>query len=427
MRACSLRPGLLLNTLKPPNGTGFFDDATRRETMPKWSNWSGSLRFTPGNIVKPESEKALAALVQRGASERRVMRVVGAGHSSSALVETPDMLISLEKLQGLVAHDAAVNEATIRAGMSLHDAAKTLFEVGLATHNTGDIDTQMVAGIIGTGTHGTGHKLQNLSTMLIGGRMVTAQGDLVDFSIEDQPDFIRAARVALGTLGIFTELRLRLVPAFKLQRREWCIHIDDCMQHLDELIAQNRNFDFYWYPRSDEAKLRTLNLPGEGLNNLPFARCLEEQEGWSADVLPKKRVLKFDEMEYALPIEAGPACFQEVRQRVKARHRKDVAWRVLYRTIAADDAYLSPAYGRDTVTISLHHNAGMPFEDYFNDIEPIFRSYGGRPHWGKKHNLKAHDLRSLYPMWDQFAEVRHRSDPDGIFMNAYLRELLEEN
>lgn len=75
--------------------------------------------------------------------------------------------------------------------------------------------------------------------------MVTGTGEIVEFSMEKNPDFLRAARVSLGTLGIFTALRLRLVPAFRLHRREWCTQIDDCMVHLEELIERNRNFDFY--------------------------------------------------------------------------------------------------------------------------------------------------------------------------------------
>jgi FAD/FMN-containing dehydrogenase len=114
-----------------------------------------------------------------------------------------------------------------------------------------------------------------------------------------------------------------------------------------------------------------------------------------------------------------------VRKRIKEKHRKHVGWRVLYRTVAPDDAYLSTAYERETVTLSLHQNAGLPFWDYFKDIEPIFRAYGGRPHWGKKHTLKAADLRPLYPTWDRFLEVRRAMDPDGVFLSPYLRDLLE--
>lgn len=389
-----------------------------------WSNWSGSLQFTPNTLEKPEDEDALVRIVTGAAEQGRRVRVVGAGHSSSPLVETCDVLVSLERLQGVVSHDLHRHEATIRAGMTLHDAGKTFLELGLATHNTGDVDVQTVVGAIGTGTHGTGKTLKNLSTMLVGGRLVTAHGEIVDYSIEEQPKFFRAARVALGTLGIFTELRLCLLPAFKLRRREWCTNTENCLAHLDELVEQNRNFDFYWYPRSDEVKLRTLNLLDDEPRDISYATCVEERQGWSAEVLPRKRTLKFDEMEYAVPAEAGPECFEEIRQRVKQKYRKEVAWRILYRTVAPDDTYLSPAYGRETVTISLHHNAGLPFEAYFNDIEPIFRAYEGRPHWGKKHNLKAEDLRPLYPMWEQFAEMRHQLDPQGIFLTPYLRDLL---
>ena len=91
--------------------------------------------------------------------------------------------------------------------------------------------------------------------------------------------------------------------------------------------------------------------------------------------------------------------------------------------MAADDAYLSHAHGRATVTISLHQNASLPYHEYFADVEPILRAHGGRPHWGKKHNLTAEELRPLYPMWDRFCEVRRRLDPGGRFLSPYLRSL----
>ncbi len=250
--------------------------------VPEWSNWSGSLRFRPNTIAMPGDEAALVALVRRAAEERRTVRAVGAGHSSSPLVETTDVLVSLEKFQ----------------------------------------------------------------------------------------------------------------------------------------------FDFYWYPRSDEAKLRTLNVPEQAPRDIPFAKRAKEKIGWSSEVLSRVRELPFDEMEYALPAEAGPECFREVRRRVKEKHRQYVGWRVLYRTIAPDDSPLSPAFGRETVTISLHQNAGLPFWEYFRDLEPIMRAYGGRPHWGKKHTLKAAELRLLYPRWDHFLQIRQDSDPEGVFLNPYLRALL---
>jgi FAD/FMN-containing dehydrogenase len=341
-------------------------------------------------------------------------------------VRTDDVVISLARLQGLVSADAGRCEARVRAGMTVGDVAKAVHERGLAVHNTGDVDVQTLAGAVATGTHGTGRKLQNLATMLIGGRLVTADGSVRTFAIEDDPDLLRGLRVSLGALGVVTEMRLRLLPAYRLRRREWCASTADCFAHFDELADAHRNLDFYWYPRRDEVKLRTWDVVGEPAPEVPFARLVKDQEGWAHEMLPRKRQLRFEEIEYALPAAAGPSCFREVRRRMLDVHRRTVAWRTLYRTVAADDAFLSTASGHDVVNVSVHHNAGLPFEPVFDDLEPIFRAHGGRPHWGKKHRMQAADLQPLYARWGAFRALRRQLDPSGVFLTHDMRALLGE-
>jgi FAD/FMN-containing dehydrogenase len=392
---------------------------------PEFVNWSGSLRFTPAETRTPQDELELSQIVEQARDRGLKVRVVGAGHSSSPLVRTTDVLVSLTRMQGVVRADPAAQEAWIRAGTTVGDAAAGVHAHGLAVHNTGDVDVQLLAGAIATGTHGTGRKLQNLATMLIGGTLVTADGTVREVSIEREPELFHGLRCSLGALGIFTELRVKLLPAYRLRRREWCATTDETMARFDEVADAHRNFDMYWYPRRDDVKLRTWDVVGEPAPEIPFSDPIEDREGWAHETLPKKRKLKFEEMEYALPAEAAPACFAEVRKRIKAVHRRTVAWRVLYRTVAADDAWLSTAHGRPTVNISLHHNAGLDFWPFFGDLEPVFRDHGGRPHWGKKHRLAAADLRPLYPGWDDFQALRRRMDPDGVFLADDLRQLLE--
>lgn len=393
--------------------------------MPQeWSNWSGSLRFAPGRIVEPATEDALALWIRQAGDAGQTVRVVGAGHSSSRLAETRDFLVSMANFRGTEAVDLTACEATIGAGVTLNEAGKTLAKLGMAFANLGDVDFQTVAGAIATGTHGTGVRLPNLATHLVGGRLLTGTGDTVSFAVDEDSQLVRALRVSLGAIGIVTALGLRLTPAYRLRKRAWCAHVEDCLLSFEELASAHRHVDFYWYPRSDDVKIRTMDPVDVSPAELPFARLLAEEIGWSHEVIPNDRELRFEEMEYALPTAQGLACFREVRKRIKARWRQSVGWRVLYRTVAADDAYLSPAHGRPTVTISLHQNATLPFWEYFSDIEPIFRAHGGRPHWGKKHSLHAAELQPLYPAWDHFLEVRQRMDPTGVFLNPYLRELL---
>lgn len=374
-------------------------------------------------MVYPESESEIIALINYARTNRKIIRVVGAGHSSMPLVETPDILISLERMKGLLSYDFDNMCATLLPGYTVGEASKKLLDVGLALHNTGDVDMQLLVGAIGTGTHGTGHKLQNLSAILKGGRMINGLGEIIEFSEQDNYEFLQAARVSLGSLGIFTAINVQCEKAFKLHRREYCVSVEDCLQNLDQLIKENRNLDFYWYPRSDIIKVRIHNKPDQDTPDLPFGVLQKEKEGWIGEILPQFRHLKYDEMEYALPAEAGPDCFVQIRKQIKAKHRKEVAWRVLYRTVAADDSFLSPFYIRDSVTIAILHNIGQDFWSYFKEVEPILREFGGRPHWGKKHSLKAGDLKNLYPKMEDFLKLREVMDPERIFVNEHIKEL----
>jgi FAD/FMN-containing dehydrogenase len=388
-----------------------------------WSNWSGSLKFTPGELTEPDNEEELTRVVSEALERNQKIRVVGAGHSSSPLVVTGSMLLSLKQLKSVYGVDKENSTAWLGTGLTVKEGGNKLLDDNLSLHNTGDVDIQCISGAISTGTHGTGKHLKNLSSMLIGCKMICSDGQMREYTEEkDGKEFFDAMRVSLGTFGIMTSMKLKLMPAFKLERKEWCTHTDDCLENLEDLIQQNRNFDFYWYPRSDLVKLRILNKQGEGMQELDYAQCVEEKSGWAIDVLPKERDLKFDEMEYSLPLDAGPHCFREIRKIIKEKFRKTVAWRVLYRTIAADDFYISPCYGRPTVTISLHQNAGFPIMEFFRTLEPVFREFGGRPHWGKKHTLQNKEISSLYPRWNDFLAFRKKMDPDGIFLNEYLEK-----
>ncbi len=390
----------------------------------QWENWSGSLQFSPEQLEKPESVGELQQLVGEVANRSGTIRVVGRGHSSTPLVATDDTLVSLENFGGVLSTDRERCEAWVRPGTMLKDMGEELLEADLAVHNLGDVNVQHLGGAVGTGTHGTGKNLGNLSTMVLGVKMITADGEVIERHIEDDPDFLRAARVSLGTLGIFVAIRIQLLPAYQLHRQEWCTGVEECMEHLDELIEENRNFDFYWYPRSDEVKLRTLNPPGESAQ-IPYADLLKEGQDWAPNIISKARHLPFDEMEYCLPAEAGPSAFRAVRERILKEHRRTVGWRTLYRTTASDDAMLSSSYNRPTVTLSLHQNAGLEFWDFFRDMEPIFQAHEGRPHWGKKHTLRAEELRKLYPEWETFQKIRRDLDPRGLWMTDYLRDLFE--
>ncbi|GAA3724871.1 D-arabinono-1,4-lactone oxidase [Plantactinospora mayteni] len=392
----------------------------------EWRNWSGSLRFTPREYATPENEDDVRALVERARQTSTKLRPVGAGHSSSPLVRTDGVLVSLAGLPRTVRRLDEPRLATVGAGVPLGELGEALYEAGLAMDNLGDVNVQSIAGATATGTHGTGPRFGNLATQVAGVRLVTGTGEVLEISGRQNPELLPAARLSLGVLGVVTTLTLRLSPTYELRRRNWCSSIAWTLDHLHQLQRQNRNMDFYWYPRTDTTQIRTLNRRGEEPDVTPADEPRTTETGPSHRTIPRHRELRFDEIEYAIPSEAFHACFTEIRHRILDRHRAGVAWRVLVRTCAEDDVWLSPEYGRATTTIACLQNNSLPHEEYFADVEAVFRQYDGRPHWGKKHSLTARELRGVYPQWDRFQALRRRLDPDEVFLTPDLARLLRD-
>ena len=389
-------------------------------TVEEWSNWSGRVAFHPTRRAHPASEPAIADAVRDAAAAGLTVRVAGSGHSFTPLVATGGVLLSLDDWQGIESADDAARTATIRAGSKIAALGDGLRAHGLALANQGDVDVQALAGALSTGTHGTGRALGSLSAQIRALRLVTADGSVVVAGDGGDHELLDAARVSIGALGVISAATLQLVPAYRLHERVWKVGIEECLSGLGEHVAAHRHFEFFWYPHKDYAEMKALD-PTEAPPD-PLDGEKGERIDWSDRIFPSQRDLRFNEMEYAVPAERGAACFAAVRQRMKSHHA-DVLWPVEYRTVAADDGWLSPMHGRDSVAISIHQDAALPCDAFFADIEPVFREHGGRPHWGKLHNLTARELEPLYPMWGRFLDVRRRLDPRGVFLNDHLREL----
>ncbi len=55
-------------------------------------------------------------------------------------------------------------------------------------------------------------------------------------------------------------------------------------------------------------------------------------------------------------------------------------------------------------------------------IEAALAPFGARPHWGKVFTARAAAIAPLYPRMADFLALRERLDPDGTFVNDWLRE-----
>jgi len=417
----------------------------------RWSNWSGLQTCTPDAIAVPADANELAQLLR---TAKGVVRPVGAGHSFGALVPTDGTIVSLDRLNALVAHDAQAMTATVGAGVRLFNLGETLDGIGQAMNALPDINKQSLAGAISTATHGAGANLGSLSSAVAALQLITADGTLIDCDRTKNAELFDAARVSVGALGIVTQVKLQNRGPLRLKRKTWFEPIEDAIAAAPERARTLRHFEFYYvtftgtaycisHEETDEPVTpRKANAENEGTEELmslrdwfswaPWLRRMigkglisntetENVVGPAWRLLSTDRPKRFNEMEYHLPREALATVLPEVIATIE-RHN-EVYFPIEVRFVAEDDAWLSPFYKRPSLSIAVHMGHTQNHDFFFSEIEPIYRKVEGRPHWGKLHSMKAADLTALYPHFRDFTQTRAEKDPGGRFLNPYLKAL----
>jgi FAD-linked oxidoreductase len=435
-----------------------------------WRNWAGTATAAPARWCRPRSQAEIAAAVKDAAAAGLTVRALGSGHSFTAVAATSGVALDLSGWTGITAADTRTGLVTVRSGTPLRALNAELSGLGLAMANLGDIDVQTLAGALSTGTHGTGARLGGLATQVEALELVLADGSVVACSASSRPELFAAARIGLGALGVVTTVTLRCVPAFTLLADERPMPVEAVLEQFDALAGRNDHFEFYWFPYGRDALVKRNNrLPADAgaagtgvvppplpawrrfwefevMENAGFgalcrlgrarprlvpalnrfsssARSTRTDTEASHRVFVTPRRVRFTESEYAVPRESLGHVIAELRRAVP-RLSDPVMFPVEVRVAAADDIWLSTAYGRESAYIAIHQYAGLPYQDWFDRFESIVAEVAGRPHWGKMHSLDAARLGSLYPRFDDFRRVRAEADPERRFGNAYLTRVL---
>jgi L-gulonolactone oxidase len=431
-----------------------------RTAAAEWRNWAGDQACRPAERIAPRDRDELAAAVVSAAEAERKVSVAGSGHSFTEAALTDGTMIDIAALSGVIDADRESGLVRVGGGTVLAELNQELHRRGLAMENLGDIDRQTVAGAVSTGTHGTGIRLGNLSTQVVGVELVTGDGKVRELG-ESDGDLLRAARVGVGALGAISAVTLRCVPSFVLEIVSKPVPREEVLDTFVERAEANDHFELFTFPYADSALVlerdRTGSAPrprgrvGAYLNDivlenwalgafsgagraLPAAIPLLSRTAArlasggrvvdrSDRVFASERRVRFTEMEYGVPREKGPEAARRVVEWVR-ENRYPVFFPIEMRVAAGDDALLSPSHERDTTYIAVHQYRGMEWRPYFEAVEAIMDEYGGRPHWGKRHFQTAATLAPRYPRWDAFAAARDELDPGRVFGNEYATRVL---
>ncbi|MGW4173274.1 D-arabinono-1,4-lactone oxidase [Streptomyces chartreusis] len=410
------------------------------------TNWAGNITYTAKELHRPYSVGTIGSLV---AGSARV-RVLGSGHSFNEIADPgPEgVLLSIADLPPVIDVDRAARTVRVSGGVRYAELARTVYAHGLALPNMASLPHISVAGSVATGTHGSGIGNGSLATSVREVELVTADGSEVTVGREDRR--FGGAVTSLGALGVVTALTLDLEPSYDVEQHLFTeLPLDELDMAAFETVMSSAysvsmftdwgapGFRQVWLKRRADQPLPDFPWAAPATEKLhpvpgmPAVNCTEQfgvpgpwherLPHFRADFTPSSGAEI--QSEYLLPREHALAALHAI-DAIRATVAP-VLQTCEVRLVAADEQWLSPAYGRDTV--ALHFTwvedaaAVLPV---VRRLEEALAGFEPRPHWGKVFALPAEVVRARYPRLADFRALARELDPEGKFANAFVRDIL---
>jgi alditol oxidase len=409
-------------------------------------NWAGNLEYSTDRLYATTSLEQVRDYVKKESK----LKVLGTRHCFNNIADSKDAFLSLKPMDKVIAIDSAKRTVTVGAGITYGQLCPYLDSQGFALHNLASLPHISVAGACSTATHGSGEKNGNLATAASGLEMVTASGEVVNLSREQDGEKCPGAVVGLGALGVITKVTLDIQPTFMMRQYVYeNLPISELKDHFDAIESsaysvslftdwQKRRINEIWIksrieegkafqaaPEFFGAKLATRNL--HPIAELSAENCTEQMgvPGPWYERLPHFRMGftpsagKELQSEYFVPRQHAVEAILAVE-----RLRDQVSPSLLIseiRAIAADTLWMSPCYKQDCVTIHFTWKPDWPaVSKLLPVIEKELAPFNARPHWGKLFATSPAELRRLHKKMPEFIELSKTFDPYGKFRNQFL-------
>ena len=401
------------------------------------NNWAETFKVDPEIYFMPRDVEEIREILLLAKTNKKKVRVVGKCHSPSDIALCSDYMISMKLMNNVLEVNPETHQVRVEAGITLTKLNAHIEKHNLALPVIGSVSDVTVGGVMNTATHGSGINHQVLSGCVVEVELITSSGDFVKCSKDEKSDIFYSALCGLGCMGVVTVVVLQCEPSFLLYQRSCPSTLDHVLEDLSDHLAQSDHFRFLWFPHTNSVSLsHVVRLPqGSALppSLPPITKLIDKITSWFWDYAVGYHALEFaywlsslfptltpfinriwfhfqysreveridishrifnfeclfkqHVFEWSVPLEKTQVVLTELRRFLDKHPNLFVHFPVEVRFVAADDIYLSPAFGRDSCFINVimyrPYGKTIEYQEWFSALEKIAREAGGRPHWAK--------------------------------------------
>lgn len=485
------RPGMKRSLwLWPVLALSFTSSNSESQTagLQQVPNYVGSVLCPASEVISAANVTDIQRAIRKALDSGRSLKVrsIAKSRSYSPVIcpETDGIVLNVEPLKQILAIDTQAHTATVQPGIRIGDLQSALNAAEFAFPVTPDYNGVSIAGAMGTGAHNSSLQIPTaVGDWVEEIKLVDGNGDIQVLTGET----LDAGRVHLGLLGVIFELKLKIVPQFKLQRQ--AVKKPDSNLQV-EGIALARQYAYakiHWFPMQKTYILEALKqvpatTPGDSANNswvTPAAAKVLNNFSLPIDLLNSNKTLqcaaeairvktwassykainspsetpvglsqnmiggacaegtcawdrgiKSRTIEAAFALQDFPAWVEDVKELISHRSGCFPILGIYLRFSAPSQSYLGQAAGHETVMFEIHmpQTARATLESssevYDEIMQLTLAKYQGRPHWGKNTQPYFNQLGSIqYPKWEEFKALQNKLDPQGVFENPFWKSI----
>jgi FAD/FMN-containing dehydrogenase len=428
------------------------------------------------HIVSPTTLAALHEIVTRGPQSTYIARGLGRAYGDAAL-NNRQGVIEQTRLDRFLSFDEHSGVLECEAGVSFAAIIEHLLPRGWFLPTTPGTKYVTVGGAIAADVHGKNHHhTGSLGNFLLEFTLLTASGNLLTCSPQENADVFAATLGGMGLTGVIISARLRLAPVESAYVQAYYRKTKDLDETLDSVTADHD----YRYSVAWIDCLASGRSLGRGVlmlgNDMP-ANQLPEPLAENPLVLPKKRRLSLpfplpnfslnawtiqafntiyynrypqgaavvDYETFFYPLDhilhwnrlygrRGFVQYQAFFPSSTARHgitailekvsreRQASFLAVLKRSGPASQgllSFLSPGY---TLALDLP-NTGNNLRQLSKELDRLLLKHGGRLYLAKDAMTTAEAFAAMYPRLPELRVIKARLDPENRFVSSQARRL----
>ena len=233
-------------------------------------NWARTFSCRPRWYVEPKTIEEIRSTLKEVTKNGWKVRVMGCGHSPSALALSNEVLISMKHFNRILEIDSLNAQIHCESGVLLRTLNEVLPEHQLSLPVQGSVSGITIAGTVSTATHGSGQphieppftelssvlcllglSYGSLSSYVLGLTLMKLDGEVREYRLEDDEELFRCLTCSLGTFGIIISVRLQVSPLFYLSLNQYSLEFHQLLNSLSVHCLSSDHFRYMWYPHTN--------------------------------------------------------------------------------------------------------------------------------------------------------------------------------